>query len=183
MGISSERMKAIFLDRDGVINKAIIRDGKPYSPSSLSEFELFSDTNESLTLLKNLGYLLIVVTNQPEIARGNLSNCTLDEMHDYLYEKLPIDYIVTCPHDDVDNCLCRKPKTGLIKYAVEKFSIALNKSYMIGDRWKDIEAGISARCKTIYINHNYNEKKPLHHNYEVQSIIEAVQIIKRESTK
>ena len=170
-------VKAVFLDRDGVINKAQIINGKPYPPKSLSQLKIISGVRNALIALHNAGYLLIVITNQPDVSRGITSKETVDEMNDYLSKNLPLDDFLTCYHDDCDNCDCRKPKPGNILLAAKKYNIDLHQSYMIGDRWRDIEAGKSAKCMTMFIDYKYNEKKPIDFDFKADSLHSASQLI------
>ncbi len=122
-------------------------------------------------------YLLIVITNQPDVTRGKTKKKSIEKINEYLLSKLPIDLIKTCYHDDKDNCNCRKPKPGAILEAASKYKINLFQSYMIGDRWKDIEAGKLAECKTILINNEYNEINISKPDYIVKTLMEAKNII------
>jgi D-glycero-D-manno-heptose 1,7-bisphosphate phosphatase len=150
--------KAVFLDRDGVINEAIVVNGKPYSPMSLRELRVPDSVYPVLQTLKDANYLLIVVTNQPDVARKKILQSTVDLMHDYLRAQLPIDAVYVCYHDDANNCACRKPKPGMLLQAAQEHHIDLSRSYLIGDRWKDMQAGQRAGCKTIFIDANYKER-------------------------
>src|SRR5208282_4325915 len=152
--------RAVFLDRDGVINRAYVRDGKPFPPSTLEELEVLPGVPEALQALKQHGYKLLVVTNQPDIARGKQSQETLEVMHRALTALLPLDDILVCWHTDADNCDCRKPMPGMLLEAARKHNIDLTASFMIGDRWRDIEAGYNAGCKTILIDYGYSERPP-----------------------
>lgn len=154
------KVKAVFLDRDGVLNKAVIKQGKPYPPATISEVEIPKDAAQALTNLKNAGFLLICITNQPDVARKITKQETVEEINKFLMKKLPLDDIFTCYHDDDDKCNCRKPLPGMLFDAAKKYNINLAGSIMIGDRWKDIEAGKNSGCKTIWISANYNESKP-----------------------
>lgn len=169
--------KAIFLDRDGVINKAIVRDGKPYPPSHLDELEIIRGVHEALRELKEAGYLLIVVTNQPDVARGTISKETVDGINSFLLENLPLDDIFVCFHDSSDMCGCRKPLPGLLLQATEEYDISNEDSFMIGDRWRDIEAGNKAGCRTIFIDYGYEEKQPDNYELKVKSLAEASKFI------
>ena len=175
---STNSSKAVFLDRDGVINKAIVRDGKPYPPPNSDALQIIEGIPESLKTLKEAGYLLIGITNQPDVARGKQKRETVESMHGVLLSLLPLDEILTCFHDDADQCLCRKPNPGLILEAARRYQIDLSSSFMIGDRWRDIEAGHRAGCSTILIDYHYQEKEsatpPKH---RVGSFNEAVKII------
>jgi D-glycero-D-manno-heptose 1,7-bisphosphate phosphatase len=169
--------KAVFLDRDGVINQAIVRDGKPYPPKSLKSLKIISGVNDSLQSLISNGWKVIVVTNQPDPARGFTSRREVEKINDHIKQVLSITEVFTCYHIDKDRCYCRKPKAGLLIFAAKKYKINLNNSYMIGDRWKDIEAGNRAGCKTFFIDYSYKEKKPVNFTYQVKSFNEAVKII------
>jgi len=171
----SKLYKAVFLDRDGVINHSIIKNGKPFPPSSLAEVKIIDGVAEALASLRQAGFLLIVVTNQPDVARGTIANSVVNEINDYLKLELLLDDIFVCIHDDKDKCYCRKPLPGLILQAARKYKIDLKQSFMVGDRWKDVEAGKRAGCKTIWIDLKYDEKKPsVAPDYVTQSLKEAV---------
>ncbi len=169
--------QAIFLDRDGVINRAIVRDGKPYPPVDLTHLEILPGVASALQDFKAAGYLLIVVTNQPDVARGTMRRETVEEINAYLGSLLPIDEIRTCYHDSGDGCDCRKPLPGSILAAVDQHGIDLSKSFMIGDRWRDIEAGQAAGCRTIFIDYGYLEKQPETAVPRVSSLREAADSI------
>lgn len=173
-----KKNKAIFLDRDGIINKVIIRNGKPSSPRRFEEFRFLPNVKKNLKIFKKMGFLNIIFTNQPDVSRGFLEIEELEKMHKLIAEKLPVDDIKFCPHDDSDNCPCRKPKPGLILQAVKKWSIDLKKSYVIGDSWKDMGAGRAASCQTIMIKRKYN-KDLKDYNFKVNSLKEAIEIIKK----
>ncbi|MCX5830299.1 MAG: HAD family hydrolase [Deltaproteobacteria bacterium] len=159
MESKAETKFAVFLDRDGVINRAIIRDRKPYPPSKIEDLVFPPGTSEAIQSLRSSGYLVIVVTNQPDVAKGVQSKEVVESIHGIIRQQIQVDDIKVCYHIDEDNCLCRKPKPGMILDAAQEYSIDLSGSYMIGDRWRDIEAGKAAGCKTILIRPeiNYNE--------------------------
>ena len=169
--------RAVFLDRDGAINRVHIREGKPYPPASLSEIKILPGVSRALTALRKAGFLLIVVTNQPDVARGAASREIVEEINNYLAKSLAIDEFRTCFHDNGNGCGCRKPMPGALLTAAKIHDIDLGKSYMIGDRWRDMEAGQRAGCKTIFIDYGYAEKQPESVNYRVSSLLEAAQII------
>jgi D-glycero-D-manno-heptose 1,7-bisphosphate phosphatase len=151
---------AVFLDRDGVLNEAIVRKGKPYPPRDLNELAITHGALAALEALKREGFLLIVVTNQPDVARGTVSRADIAEINAHLSAILPLDAIEVCEHDDHAHCDCRKPKPGMILRAREKFCIDLAGSFMVGDRWRDIEAGRRAGCRTVLIGDGYGEAFP-----------------------
>ncbi len=152
--------KAVFLDRDGVLNQAVIKQGKPYPPATLSELIIPHGVNQALVALKSAGFFLIGATNQPDVSRGTTSRAHVDAINATLMETLPLDEILVCYHDDMEHCVCRKPKPGLLVYAAEKYNLSLPHCFMIGDRWRDIDAGQNAQCKTIWLDYQYDEKRP-----------------------
>ncbi len=168
------KRRAVFLDRDGVINQPIVREGRPYPPATRQETVIVSDAEHSLIHLRERGYLVIVVTNQPDVRRGTASRSDVEAIHKLLSEKLPIDDFFVCYHDDQDNCRCRKPLPGLLLGAAAKYGIDLPSSYLVGDRWRDIDAGAAAGCRTILIDRGYNERSPAFTpNMKVLSLAEA----------
>jgi D-glycero-D-manno-heptose 1,7-bisphosphate phosphatase len=173
---------AIFLDRDGVISRPTIRERKPYSPRSLAELELLPGVPAALRALKAGGYCLVVVTNQPDIARGTVPRRVVDGMNDWLKSVLPLDAVLTCAHDDADRCQCRKPSPGLITQAARELRLECAASYMIGDRWRDIEAGRRAGCKTFFIDCGYDEQAPHSYDFRVSSLPDAARIILQADT-
>ena len=172
--------RAVFLDRDGVINRAIVRDGMPYPPANLNELEVLPGVPQALKKLHEENYLLIVVTNQPDVARGKAKKEDVENMNSQLLSMLPLDDIKTCYHDGKDGCLCRKPLPGGLIEAAKEHDIDLSKSFMVGDRWRDIEAGQSAGCRTFFINYRYTEKQPEAPDFIVSSLLEAQRIITGE---
>jgi D-glycero-D-manno-heptose 1,7-bisphosphate phosphatase len=173
--------RAVFLDRDGVLNEVITRDGKPYSPDSLGELVIVPNAVQALASLRSIGFRLIMVTNQPDIARGRISRQTVDEMNRYICSVLPIDAVEMCVHDDCDHCDCRKPKPGLLMRAAKRDEIALSESFMVGDRWRDIEAGRSAHCRTILVGDGYAEGLKSQPDITVLSLQEAANWILAQS--
>ena len=169
--------RAVFLDRDGVINRAIVRDGKPFPPANIGQLEVLPGVSEALEKLHAANYLLIVVTNQPDVARGTAKREDIEEINAHLSSQLHIDQFRTCYHDSSDGCNCRKPLPGSILDAAKEYQIDLSKSFMVGDRWRDIEAGAAAGCKTFFINYRYSEKQPEIPDFIVSSLLEAEKII------
>jgi D-glycero-D-manno-heptose 1,7-bisphosphate phosphatase len=174
------KRRAVFLDRDGVLNRAVLRDARPYPPSCVGEVRILPGVAEGLQRLKEAGFLLIVVSNQPDVARGKACRETIESINAYLAANLPIDRFITCYHDNVDGCDCRKPHPGMLFAGTKEFDIDLAASFMVGDRWRDVEAGNAAGCKTIFIDYGYDEKRPQSYNYRVFSTEEAVKAIMEE---
>lgn len=155
-----QKQRAIFLDRDGVINKVVVR-GPDWigSPRELQEWQWTEHIQEGVRKLHEAGYLLIVVTNQPEIARKQTTPEQLAILHDHMCQGLPeIDEVIACIHDDAAQCTCRKPKPGMLLQAAREWDIDIENSWIVGDRAKDIEAGKAAGCKTCLIEYNYTYK-------------------------
>ncbi len=175
-------INAVFLDRDGVINAAVVRDGKPYPPTSADDMVVLPGVAVALKLLKQLGYLTIVVTNQPDIARGHTSALEVDAINQALIAQLEIDAFMVCPHDDGENCHCRKPKAGMLLDAAREWNIDLSGSFMVGDRWRDIECGQNAGVRTFFIDYGYQERQPLGYDWRIGSLLEAAQFISRLDT-
>ena len=161
MGIG-EVTKAVFLDRDGVLNEFFLREGTPHPPAGLHELTIYPDAAGALRRLRQAGYLLIVVTNQPDIARGTQTRAAVDEINAAIGAALPIDEFVVCPHDNGDNCRCRKPKPGMVLDAAARHAVDLRRSFLIGDRWRDIDCGASAGVRTVFIERGYGERAPEH---------------------
>jgi D-glycero-D-manno-heptose 1,7-bisphosphate phosphatase len=152
--------RAVFLDRDGVLNEAVVRGGRPYSPAGLHELVIPSDVPDALRALRAEGFALIVVTNQPDVARGIQRQAVVEEINAALRAQLPLDAMFVCYHDDSDGCACRKPKPGLLFQAAAEHGIDLARSFMVGDRWRDVEAGRRAGCLTVRIEGHYVEDGP-----------------------
>jgi D-glycero-D-manno-heptose 1,7-bisphosphate phosphatase len=171
--------RAVFLDRDGVINRAVVRDGKPYAPALPEDLEVLPGVDDALDRLKSAGYALVVVTNQPDIARGTTTAAAVETIHTRLLASLPLDEIRMCPHDDDARCPCRKPRPGLL-LRPPVYDVAA--SLMVGDRWRDIEAGRAAGCRaTILVDHGYAEALPHEPDVRVRSLAEAADWILRRS--
>ncbi len=175
------KQPAVFLDRDGVLNRAMVRESKPYPPASVAEVEILPGVVEAVQVLKEAGFVLVVVSNQPDVARGTTPKVTVEAINTYLAERLPIDRFIMCYHDDGDNCDCRKPRSGMLLAGSLDFDVDLVSSYMVGDRWRDIAAGIGAGCKTVFIDYGYDEKQPEFFDYRANSLLEAATIILKGS--
>ena len=175
--------KAVLLDRDGVINKAIVKNGLPTSPNSLDELEILPGVKESILRLKKLNFICIVVTNQPDVPRRKINKNTVIKINNFLKKKIKLDDIFVCYHDDKDNCNCRKPKPGLLLQAGKKWNVDFKKSFMIGDRWRDIQAGEKVECKTIYLDYNYKDIKPKNTDFVTDKLLNVVYLIENLQNK
>ena len=165
--------QAIFLDRDGVLNEAIFRAGISCPPATLDEFRILPGVCDACALLKEAGFLLIVVTNQPDVSRGSVAMETVEAINQELRAGLPVDEIRTCYHDDSHKCSCRKPNPGLLLQAAIDWKIDIAGSFMVGDRWKDIEAGKRAGCRTILIDQGTSLPGNLSPDHRAKSLLEA----------
>ena len=168
--------RAVFLDRDGVLSASLFKEGRPTAPTRFVDFVLLPGVPEALRTLKDAGYALVVVTNQPDVATGQLPLAELEKMHALLRAALPLDAIKICIHTDRDSCACRKPKPGMLLEGARELSLDLNRSYMVGDRWRDIEAGKAAGCRTILIGDGYGEKE-IHPDLNATSLPDAARHI------
>jgi D-glycero-D-manno-heptose 1,7-bisphosphate phosphatase len=170
VGTQPLAVRAVFLDRDGVINRAYLRNGVPHPPATLEALEVLPDVPEALTKLRRAGYRLIVVTNQPDVARGVQTREVVEAMHAQLLSRLPLDEIRVCYHDDRDRCECRKPKPGLL---TDGSSVDFAASAIVGDRWRDMEAGRAAGCATVFVEYGQTERLPNEPDARVPSLAKA----------
>src|SRR3989442_15568969 len=137
----SARASAVFLDRDGVINEVVVRDGKPASPRTLDEFRLVDGITEALERLRVAGYRLFVLSNQPDVARGLLDQSVLERMTRRIVTALPVERVLTCVHDEKDGCACRKPRPGVLHEGAAAGGVEVSGSFMVGDSGEDLQAG------------------------------------------
>lgn len=177
--MDQSRQRAVFLDRDGVVSRSIVRDGLPFAPTQLSEFEILPGVPEACRRLKQAGFLLIVATNQPDVGRGTMKQEIVEAMHAKMRREVPIDRVEVCYHPGhgQSNCDCRKPKPGLLLRAAQELGIDLARSWMVGDRWRDIDCGHAAGCRTIFIDHGYAENLKQPPDFTVKTLAEAAEII------
>lgn len=183
----TSRLKpAVFLDRDGTLNVQVVREGKPYPPDTLADFRLYDGVAEGCAALKAAGFALVVATNQPDVGRGKQARSVVEAMHAHLQQLVPsLDLIQVCYHGGDaygQPCDCRKPKPGLLLDAARRLGLDLGHSWMVGDRWGDIDAGHAAGCRTLFIDHGYTERAPAnppHHT--VKTFPDAVRIILAQS--
>jgi D-glycero-D-manno-heptose 1,7-bisphosphate phosphatase len=170
---------AVFLDRDGVINRALERNGKPYPPTSLDEFQILPGVPEACARLKRAGFLLVVATNQPDVGRGTLPQSVVEHIHSHLRALLPVDAVEVCYHPGkgLSDCDCRKPRPGMLQRAARQLGADLSRSWMVGDRWRDIDCGHAAGCRTIFIDYQYDEELKQPPDFRCRSLLEAAEII------
>jgi D-glycero-D-manno-heptose 1,7-bisphosphate phosphatase len=171
---------AVFLDRDGVLNEVELRDGTPHPPAKVEQLRLLPGVVEACHRLRDLGFALVVVTNQPDIARGTQTRDEVDRMHDVLRGRLPLDDIVVCAHDDADDCPCRKPRPGMILDAAARLDLDLAESVCVGDRWRDIESAKRAGVMAIFVDRGYGERRPTNADAVVASLPDAVGVIESQ---
>jgi D-glycero-D-manno-heptose 1,7-bisphosphate phosphatase len=170
-------VRAVFLDRDGIVNKSLVRDGKPFPPGNLEEFQYVEGIHQVLAELKRRGFDLYLVTNQPDVARGTTPRATVDAIHAKILADLPINGVYACFHDEGQGCGCRKPKPGFLLEASAEHGIDLTRSYMVGDRWRDVDCGNAAGCTTIFVDYGYRETlrtPPAITVKEVRSILDHI---------
>lgn len=166
-------LRAAFLDRDGVIYRSIIREGKGYAPTTLEEVEILPGVADALDALRAAGLLIVVVTNQPDVGAGHLERDLVERMHADLRARFPIDDIRVCCHVTADRCSCRKPKPGMLLAAAADWGIDLSRSFMVGDRDTDTAAGRAVGCRTELIDYRYDEQDEEMPDVVVSSLLEA----------
>jgi D-glycero-D-manno-heptose 1,7-bisphosphate phosphatase len=180
--VNEKLRPAVFLDRDGTLNLPVVRDGLPYPPAIMAEFQLFDGAAAACRALHTAGYVLVVATNQPDVGRGTMTRATVEDIHAILLELIPeIARIEVCyapgqgrpdPED-----YRRKPEPGMLLEAAAALGLDLARSWMIGDRWRDIDCGLRAGVRTVFIDLGYAEKldRPPHHT--VHTFPEAAAIV------
>jgi len=169
--------RAVFLDRDGVLNRAVVRGGKPYPPDSLKTLEILPGVATALESLRAAGFLNVVVTNQPDVATGKQRRDVVEAINHQLFVNLSLDAIKVCYHAAADGCDCRKPKPGMLLEAAEEMNIDLATSFLVGDRWRDVGAAHAAGCRALFIDYSYDEKVPDKPYVAVNSLAEAALFI------
>jgi len=168
------RRAAVFLDRDGVLIEAVVRDGKPFPPTSPDEVVVVPGMVAACERMRRAGFALVVVTNQPDVARGGQSESGVAAINSVLRHTVDLDAIYVCPHDNADGCRCRKPEPGMLLTAAHDLSLDLDRSFMVGDRWSDVAAGQRAGCRTVYIDNGYQEQQPTAPDHVVDHPVEAL---------
>jgi D-glycero-D-manno-heptose 1,7-bisphosphate phosphatase len=183
MGEHQVTRAAVFLDRDGVLNQPVVRDGRPSPPATLEEFKLYAGAAKGCAQLKQAGFFLVVVTNQPDVGRGTQSRELVEAMHGKLREAVPfLDAIEICYHAGSSHgqpCDCRKPKPGMLLRAAANHAIDLGRSFFIGDRWRDVDCAHAAGCCSVFIDHGYSEPLRQQPEFTVATFGEAVAVVLR----
>ena len=185
MSAATKLRRAVFLDRDGVINRALEKESKPYPPTSLAEFEILPEVSAACAKFKAAGFLLVVATNQPDVGRGTLKREMVEKIHMHMLAQLPIDRVEACYHagQGLSDCDCRKPKPGMLLRAAKELNIDLVQSWMVGDRWRDVDCGHAAGCKTIFIDRGYAEELKQKPDFSARNLAEAADIILSQTKK
>ncbi len=165
--------RAVFLDRDGVVNRPVVREGKPFPPSSVEEFELLPGVVEGCAALRAAGFLLVVATNQPDVGRGTTARETVEAIHARMRELVPLDRIEVCFDSGREPSLNRKPAPGMLVRAAEELGVDLAESFMVGDRWRDVDCGHAAGCRTVFLDWGYDEELRQSPDFVVKSLLEA----------
>jgi D-glycero-D-manno-heptose 1,7-bisphosphate phosphatase len=170
---------AVFMDRDGTLNVQVIRDGQPYAPDQLEEFRLFPEVPDACRALKAAGFALVVATNQPDVGRGTQSQAIVEAMHARLRQLVPeIERIEVCyDPGQGEPSRRRKPEPGMLLDAAAALGLDLTRSWMVGDRWRDIDCGQRAGVRTVFIDFGYAEKLHTPPDFTVKSFAEAARII------
>jgi D-glycero-D-manno-heptose 1,7-bisphosphate phosphatase len=181
--VATHPRRAVFLDRDGVVSRSIVRDGLPFAPTTLKDFEILPEAPEACRRLKDAEFLLIVATNQPDVGRGTMKKETVEAMHSEMCRQLPIDRVEVCYHPGhgQSDCDCRKPKPGLLLHAARELGIDLARSWLVGDRWRDIDCGQAAGCRTIFIDRGYAENLKQTPAFRAKNLAQAAEIILAEA--
>lgn len=183
---SAGKRPAVFLDRDGTLNRQVIRDGRPYPPAKLEEFVLFPDVVEACARLAGAGYALVVATNQPDVGRGTQEQSVVEAMHARLRAWVPqIERVEVCYAPGLDRLAPpdrrRKPEPGMLLDAAAALGLDLANSWMVGDRWRDIDCGLRAGVRTVFIDFGYAEELRAAPDFSVKTFAEAAAVILRET--
>ncbi|HEY7156982.1 MAG TPA: HAD family hydrolase [Gemmataceae bacterium] len=168
---------AVFLDRDGVLNRVFLRDGATHPPACVEEFMLLPGAAEAVRRLHAAGFVLVVVTNQPDVARGAQTREGVEAIHEHLRVELPMLEVLACYHDDTDGCDCRKPKPGMLREAARRWAIDLRRSFLVGDRWSDVAAGQAVGCRALLVEMPYSGRERCRPDRCVRNLAEAAEWI------
>lgn len=181
MGEHDVGRPAVFLDRDGVLNRPLVQDGIPFPPADLTQFEVEPEAAEGCAQLKAAGFVLVVVTNQPDVGRGTQKREMVEAMHEELRRAVPsLDAIEVCYHAGArhgEPCECRKPKPGMLLRAASALGIDVQRSFLIGDRWRDVDCARAAGCRAVLIDRKYREPLRTQPDFTVADFSEAVAAI------
>jgi D-glycero-D-manno-heptose 1,7-bisphosphate phosphatase len=187
MGKHEVARRAVFLDRDGVLNRPLVREGRPYPPARVEDFEIYEDVSAGCEQLDSVGFLLVVVTNQPDVNRGTQRREIVEAMHHKMLTALSqIAHIEVCWHAGkkwADPCNCRKPEPGMVVRAAKALDIDLDRSFLIGDRWRDVDCGRAAGCRTVFIDRGYSETLRSPPDWTVKTFAQAVDVILHASDR
>ena len=165
------------MDRDGVVNRSKLVDGVTKPPATIAEVEILEGVIEAIKILKAHDFIPVVVTNQPDVARGVTTRSQVEAINAHIGSITNIEFFYTCFHDDTDLCNCRKPAPGLIYLASQELHLSVTESFLVGDRWRDISAGQSAGCQTFFIDYSYSERMPIMPFRKVSSLLEATYLV------
>jgi D-glycero-D-manno-heptose 1,7-bisphosphate phosphatase len=171
--------RAVFLDRDGVLNRTTVHDGVPHPPAHVGEVDVLPGVPEALAMLAAEGLLRIVVTNQPDVARRTQTREAVEAINTHLMQQLPLDAVYTCYHQDADGCECRKPRSGMLAMARDAYDLDLAASFLVGDRWSDIAAGRAAGCTTFLLDLPYSQSHRCSPDFRVPDLLHAAETIVR----
>jgi D-glycero-D-manno-heptose 1,7-bisphosphate phosphatase len=169
--------RAVFLDRDGVLNRVKLLNGLPKPPTTIHEIIILEGVCQAVDIILNKGFVPVIITNQPDVARGKISQSEVDSINSQIQTMTNIDFVYTCFHDDADLCYCRKPSPGLIYQAANELNLDIKGSFLVGDRWRDIQAGQVAGCQNFFIDNLYPELRPNQPYTRVSSLLEAANLI------
>ncbi len=178
------KRRAVFLDRDGTLNAPVVRDGKPYPPATVAEFQLLPGVVEGCRALHAAGYVLVVATNQPDVGRGTQTQAAVEAMHAHLQKLIPeIARLEVCydPGGTTPPSEFRKPAPGMLLRAATELNLDLARSWLIGDRWRDVDCGARAGCRTIFLDWGYEEPLRQKPDFTVHSFAAAAGIILAQS--
>lgn len=169
--------RVVFLDRDGVLNRAFPEGGTTRPPMSVAELELLPGVKESLARLRAAGFVLVVVTNQPDVARGKQTREAVEEINAVMRAELPLLDVFACYHDGADKCHCRKPKPGLLTDAAKKHDLDIDTAFLVGDRWSDIVAAHTAGCRAVLIETPFSNPERCRADHTATDIADATEWI------
>ena len=173
--------RAVFIERDGILNEVRVGPKHPITPLTLEEFKVNTAAVAPLQALKAAGFVLIVTTNQPGLSRGYQARRELDRMHDVLRRTFAVDDLLVCPHDETDHCPCRKPRPGLLIEAAFKWHLNLDHSFVISDKWQDSEAARTAGCTSLLLKSPWVGQ--VHHDFvlpDITAIVEKILRLKQQ---